>query len=401
MAADWKEYKLGELCDLIGGYAFKSQDFGNYSDKVIKITNINPPIVDASNLVGVNLSKYDYKKLEKYKVTQGDYVLAMTGATIGKLGKIVDDVDYYVNQRVLIFKPIGELVDKNYLFYCLLKNDFKNFILNYVDSETAQANISATTVGLYSCTIPNLQTQQKIAKILSSFDEKIELNNKINENLHAQAQAIFKSWFVDFEPFGGTMPSDWEEKKVCDVFDITIGKTPPRKELCWFSHKESDIRWLSISDMKNNDCYALTSSEYLTKEAIKKFNIKVVSDNTVLLSFKLTIGRVSIVCGEMATNEAIAHFNTDDKELVEYLYCYLKNYNYQSLGNTSSIATAVNSKIIKTIPFILPTREVIEDFHSIIVPYFGKIKNNILENIKLAQIRDTLLPKLMNGELEV
>lgn len=190
MATEWKKYKLGELCNLIGGYAFKSKDFGDYPDKVIKITNINPPIVDVDNLTGVNLAKYNLKKLEKYKVAQGDYVLAMTGATIGKLGKIVEPVDCYVNQRVLIFKPKDYLVNKTYLFYYLLQTEFKNFILNYIDSETAQANISTNTIGAYNCIIPDLKVQQKIAKILSSLDDKIELNNKINENLHAQAQAI-------------------------------------------------------------------------------------------------------------------------------------------------------------------------------------------------------------------
>ncbi len=395
MAAEWKETKLIDFMDFNPVLSIKK----NSKAKKVPMEMLLP---FTRKINGYEVT--EYKGGSKFQ--NGDTLLARITPCLenGKTAfvSILEEGETAFGSTEFIVLRAKKNVSDPFFIYYLMRSPFiREIAIKSMIGSSGRQRVQQDVLENLEICLPPLEAQQKIAKILSSLDEKIELNNKINENLHAQAQAIFKSWFVDFEPFGGTMPSDWEEKKVCDVFDITIGKTPPRKELCWFSHKESDIRWLSISDMKNNDCYALTSSEYLTKEAIKKFNIKVVSDNTVLLSFKLTIGRVSIACGEMATNEAIAHFNTDDKELVEYLYCYLKNYNYQSLGNTSSIATAVNSKIIKTIPFILPTREVIEDFHSIIVPYFGKIKNNILENIKLAQIRYMLLPKLMSGELEV
>jgi type I restriction enzyme S subunit len=103
----------------------------------------------------------------------------------------------------------------------------------------------------------------------------------------------------------------------------------------------------------------------------------------------------------MTTNEAIAHFKTDKKEINEYLYCYLKSFNYQTMGSTSSIATAVNSKIIKGMPFVVPTDEELMGFHSVAAPMFAKIKANQRENDNLIQLRDTLLPKLMSGELDV
>ena len=121
----------------------------------------------------------------------------------------------------------------------------------------------------------------------------------------------------------------------------------------------------------------------------------------MLLSFKLTVGRVAITYGEMATNEAIAHFKTDKPFINEYLYCYLKNFNYQTMGSTSSIATAVNSKIIKAMPFVVPTVEELSKFHAIAGPTFKKILNNELENETLTKTRDTLLPRLMSGELDV
>jgi len=194
------------------------------------------------------------------------------------------------------------------------------------------------------------------------------------------------------------------ERRICradEYFDISIGKTPPRKEPQWFSHNPNDITWVSIADMGSCGAFISSSSEQLTLDAVKKHNIKIIPDNTVLLSFKLTVGRVAITDGEMTTNEAIAHFKTDNKAINEYLYCYLKKFNYQTMGSTSSIAIAVNSKIIKGMPFIVPTDSEIAEFHNLASPMFGLIKANLKEANRLANIRDSLLPKLMSGEIDV
>lgn len=207
--------------------------------------------------------------------------------------------------------------------------------------------------------------------------------------------AVYNERFVEAENI---------ERCICradEYFDISIGKTPPRKEPQWFSFNSSDVTWVSISDMGSCGLYISSSSEQLTPEAVVRHNVKIVPDNTVLLSFKLTVGRVAITDGEMTTNEAIAHFKTENKAINEYLYCYLKKFNYQTMGNTSSIATAVNSKIIKEMPFIVPVGSELAEFHKFAAPMFALIKSNLKEIERLAVIRDTLLPRLMSGELDV
>ena len=198
-------------------------------------------------------------------------------------------------------------------------------------------------------------------------------------------------------------PSD--NRKICraeQYFDISIGKTPPRKEPKWFTTIHSDNAvWVSISDMGNCGLFIADSSEYLTPAAVDKFNVVTVPDNTVILSFKLTVGRIAISDGCLTTNEAIAHFKTENKAINEYLYCYLKSYNFQTLGSTSSIATAVNSKIIKAMPFSVPTDEGIALFHDFAAPIIEKINACQHENSRLTELRDTLLPKLMSGEIDV
>lgn len=199
----------------------------------------------------------------------------------------------------------------------------------------------------------------------------------------------------------GMIPKGWKVGKAEDFYKITIGKTPPRKEQVWFTESIDDVKWVSISDMGNCGCFIADSSEYLTHEAIQKFNIGIVPEDTILLSFKLTIGRVAIAMCDLTTNEAIARFCLSDNALREYTYLMLKQYNYANLGSTSSIATAVNSKIIKQMRVLMPQSNVLEKFNKVLKPLFENIKKNQHEITHLTALRDTLLPKLMSGEIKV
>lgn len=227
-----------------------------------------------------------------------------------------------------------------------------------------------------------------------------------NHNLEEQARSLYKSWFIDFEPFKdgkfvdselGMIPAGWRSMRAEDICPINIGKTPPRKELEWFSANKEDCTWVSIADMSDCGTYIDSSSENLSQEAIRKFNISVVPAGSVLLSFKLTIGRVAIADKELTTNEAIARFITNSNALTDYLYLALKDYDYSRLGSTSSIATAVNSKIIKAMPLIYPGIDVINKFAGIVAVLFEEINKRQRENKLLAEIRDLALPRLMSG----
>lgn len=331
----------------------------------------------------------------RFSLKKGDILVARTGATIGVNIQIKDNLTAVYNNGLIRLKINNEIANNKFVFYNLQTQYYKNFINAISAGTSTQPNMQINSLLSFEIPFPPLEIQEKIARILLSLDDKIELNNKINQNLEQQAQAIFKSWFVDFEN---------PKRKTCkaeEYFSISIGKTPPRKEPEWFSLNSIDKKWVSISDMGNCGVFILNSSEYIKDSAIDKFNIVLVPKDTVILSFKLTVGRVAITNEEMTTNEAIAHFKTDNKKIKEYLYCYLKNYNFQTMGSTSSIATAVNSKIIKSMPFIIPTDDKIEKFHQVAKFIFEKIRINQIENEKLKQLRDTLLPKLMSGEIDV
>ena len=148
--------------------------------------------------------------------------------------------------------------------------------------------------------------------------------------------------------------------------------------------------------------YADKTSERLTKEAVDRFNVKIVPANTAVLSFKLTIGRVAITEGEMLTNEAIAHFVPLRKGVgSEYTYCLLAQYDYHSLGSTSSIATAVNSQILRDMPLVVPPENIARSFCDAAMPLFWSIKCSQQETHCLSDLRDALLPKLISGEIRI
>lgn len=315
-------------------------------------------------------------------------VLIGRKGTIGKV-KYVEHPFWTVD--TLFYTIVNtDIVLPKYLYYVMSLMDLNNY-----NEGTTIPSLRTETLNRLEFDIPSLVEQETILSCLNPIDEKIALNNAINNNLLDQVLTLYRNKFVDAVN---------DERQICradEYFDISIGKTPPRKEPQWFSTNPQDIDWVSISDMGTCGLYISNSSEQLTKEAVERHNVKVVPDNTVLLSFKLTVGRIAITNGEMTTNEAIAHFKTDKKEINEYLYCYLKCFNYQTMGSTSSIATAVNSKIIKGMPFVVPTDDELKEFHDFAAPMFAKIKTNQVETDNLTSLRDTLLPKLMSGELDV
>lgn len=295
----------------------------------------------------------------------------------------------------IVFRAKEGLTTPDFVYYLVCSSLVRDPAIKSMVGSSGRQRVQTDVVKNLEINFPPLPEQAKIASVLRLLDDKIALNNKINNNLLEQVLALYRNRFVD------TVNN---ERRICradEYFDISIGKTPPRKEPQWFSTNPQDVTWVSISDMGTCGHYIGSSSEQLTKEAVDRHNVKIVPDNTVLLSFKLTVGRIAITNGEMTTNEAIAHFKTDKKEINEYLYCYLKCFNYQTMGSTSSIATAVNSKIIKGMPFVVPTDDELIDFHSVAAPMFAKIKANQTESEKLTAVRDTLLPKLMSGELDV
>ena len=404
---DLKTYKLEELTIGKGSYGIAASaiPFNPSKHTYLRITDIN----DDGTLNKKGLMSVDDKNAGNYTLKENDIVFARTGNSTGRSYFYDGSDGELVYAGFLIKFSIDEKkVNPRILKYYTHSKPYFDWVRSF-DTGGTRGNINAKTYGSLPITLPSREVQDKIVNILKSLDDKIELNRRINDNLEQQAQALFKSWFVDFEPFKddkfieselGMIPEGWRVGKAEDFYKINIGKTPPRKEQKWFSHDSSNITWVSISDLGAGGYYIFESSEYLTKEAVDNFNVVMVPKYTVLLSFKLTVGRVAIAGKDLTTNEAIARFVTS-KVNREYTYLLLKGYNYNLLGSTSSIATAVNSKIIKEMKIVMPENEVLNRFSSLVKPYFDQIQKKEEENNQLIALRDSILPKLMSGELKI
>ncbi len=402
MRSEWKEYTVQDLIDQ--GMLEEPLDgnHGSIHPKTSDYVDSGVPFIMANDLVNgslnfsdcVFISEKQASTLRKGFAKPGD-VLLTHKATVGRTAIVPETYKTIILTPQVTYYRIIKGIDNRYLKYYFDSPFFQTTLSNWAGSGSTRAYLGITAQHKLPVIIPPYEEQVRIADFLGAIDDKIYQNNKINDNLLQQAQALYREMFVS------SANAQRRECRAEEYFDIAIGKTPPRKEHQWFTTNPSDVTWVSISDMGSCGTYISRSSEQLTPEAVDKFNIKVIPSNTVLLSFKLTVGRIAITHGEMTTNEAIAHFKTDKPYINEYLYCYLKDFNYQTMGSTSSIATAVNSKIIKAMPFIIPADDEISRFHSVAGPMFEQILNNQLENDSHAEMRDTLLPKLMSGELDV
>ena len=299
---------------------------------------------------------------------------------------------------VLVLRAKSNVCSK-FLYYVL--SDDKFFEYDTATSKgTKMPRGDKVAIMKYSVPQYDLPTQEKIARVLSSLDDKIELNNKINQNLEQQAQAIFKSWFVDFEPFGGKIPDDWRIGNLNDLSkEIICGKTPSTKNKEFYG---KDVPFITIPDMHGN-VFVINTERYLSTIGANTQNNKFLPPNSICVSCIATAGLVSITSVVSQTNQQINSIIPSNNNWVYYIYLYLKNLSkhIQMLGSSGSTTCNLNKGQFSKINILCPNKNVINDFYNIVFPIFSQILINQQENINLTQLRDTLLPKLMFGEIDV
>ena len=400
---EWKEYELSELIDEISMGPFGS------NIKVECFTDSGVPVLNGSNLVGLKLNedKFNYvteekaASLGKANAYRNDIVITHRG-TLGQIVYIPQNskYDHYVISQSQFRVRCNQKVLPEYLVYYFHTRIGQHQLL----SNASQVGVPAlarptTTFQKLRVVLPPLPTQQKIAAILSSLDDKIELNNKINTNLEQQAQALFKNWFVDFEPFGGKMPERWKMGTIADFGDVVCGKTPSTKVKDYYGDKTP---FITIPDMHNN-VFACYTERYLSEKGELSQKGKTLPQNSVCVSCIATPGLVVMVDEPSQTNQQINSIIPKDN--MSSCYVYLTMYyladTIKMLGSSGSTTANLNKEQFSKIAVLIPTTKDLQNFDKLIKPIFENIKNNQHENKKLTSLRDTLLPKLMNGEINV
>ena len=410
---EWKEYKLGELIELKNGVAFKSSEFIDAGIPVIKIKNVKPNTILFDDLSYVAEESSLNKRC--FWIRPSDILITMTGnrkdggadSWVGKVALFKKEGKYLLNQRVSAIRVKDDkAIDYIYLAYLLSSWDSQLYFVNHSNSSGGQANISPSVVNDYEIVIPSLQTQQKIANILSSLDDKIEVNRRINEQLEELAQALFKSWFVDFEPFKdgefveselGMIPEGWKVCELQELVNIKRGGSPrPIQNFL----AETGYNWLKISDATS------TSSPFIyeIKECIKEEGLSktvFLKAGNLVLSNSATPGIPKFLGIDSCIHDGWLYFPKSNlsNEFLYLLFKYKRKY-LISQGN-GSVFTNLKTDIVKMMQLAIPDDSIISSFDIVIKSIFENIKKNQQEITHLTNLRDTLLPKLMSGEIDV
>ncbi len=398
---EWKECKLGEYLYIKGRIGWK----GLKKDEYLKESPYR--IINGESLTekGIEWSKAGFITKERYDESPeimleiNDILLSKDG-TIGKIGFVKELLSpTTVASGIFVIRNIKpEIIDTMFIYHFLRSSKFKNFIKMRTEGSVIP-HLYQKDFEELDFPLPPLPTQQKIADILSSLDDKIELNNKINTNLEQQAQALFKNWFVDFEPFGGKMPEGWEEGIISDLGKVICGKTPSTKIKEYYG---LDIPFITIPDM-HNSVYACYTERYLSTQGAKSQEGKNLPPNSICVSCIATPGLVVLTDRISQTNQQINSIIPNNNVSPYYVYLTIQNLSetITMLGSSGSTTSNLNKEQFSKIKIIIPNDKTMKEFDSCVQPMFEKIRTLLKENYELVTIRDTLLPKLMNGEIDV
>lgn len=411
MKSNWNEVKIDDICSIRRGASPRPiqkyiSERGIPWVKIADATSSNSRFINETKEFIIEEGKEKSRYIEK-----GTLILS-NSATPG-LPKFMN-INGCVHDGWLILDGFKGVYD-NFLYYNLIENRIKLLSLS---NGSVFRNLKTDIVKNFNIKLPPLEEQKSIAKILSDLDEKIEVNNKINKNLEEMAQAIFKQWFVDFEfpneegkPYkssGGEMveselgmiPKGFkisELKEIAD--DIITGKTPSTKNKENYGEK---YPFITIPDM-HNSIFINSSERYLSEKGSETQKSKLLPKNSIIVSCIATVGLVSITTKESHINQQINAVIIDKIEYLYYLYEAIKRKKelLLAIGSSGSATLNVNKKEFEKIKYLNPTNYYVNLFNSKVNILYEKIKANILENERLEKLRDTLLPKLMSGEIRV
>jgi type I restriction enzyme, S subunit len=426
--SEWKKVKLGEVADVLSGYAFKSKDFVEQGVPVVKIKNITPPVVDISEVEYVTEEMYEDKK--RYSLSYNDILISLTGShinqmnsAVGKIGRVrIKDKKLLLNQRVgKIYVTDTEKCDCDFLFYYLSQEEIRYKLASSAGGSANQANISPVSIKNLDIFLPPLSEQREIAAILLSLDEKIELNNEMNKTLEEMAQAIFKRWFVDFEfpnengePYKssggkfveselGMIPEGWIASNVLNHIEEFSQKNKEKKNYPVLSVTKDGVF------VETNEYFQQETFEFYDKTVYSKklAQYKLIYKNYIGYNpSRANIGSIAMLKShEVGLISPIYKVFKLNKEISPYYFeQYMKDPEFiRLIRHYSSGTTRQNFDLncFRFFKLVVPPMEVQKNYEKIAMIIEERIKQNTKEIELLRELRDTLLPKLMSGEIRV
>ena len=405
--------RLSDICLKIGSGATPTGGKSAYLMKGISL-------IRSQNVLDISfaedglayISDEQARKLQNVEILEGDILLNITGDSVARVCIVPNHIlPARVNQHVAIIRVDKTKADNNYILYSLIKS--KKTLLALASAGSTRNALTKKMIEEFEVFLPSLAEQKRIASILSSLDDKIAVNRRINANLEAQAEALFKSWFVDFTPFKdqpfvdselGPIPQGWKVGKLGDYCEVKSGYA--FKSSWWTNKGYKIIKIKNISengDINLNDCSCV-----LPENCDKAKNFIANTGDIVIAMTGATIGKFNIIPKideKFYINQRVGKFFLGEKpiEKVPYIYCFLKQENISTQiiqKGQGSAQPNISGADIESIPMLTPM-SIILKYNKMCQPLFEKILSNRLESKKLSALRDTLLPKLMSGEIKL
>ena len=400
----WKQDRLIDILDTLIDYRGKTPNkvergIPLITAKIVKNGRIETPT--------------EFLPVEEYKDWMvrgypqvGDVVLT-TEAPLGEVAQLKDD-KIALAQRIVCLRGKEDALDNTYLKYFLMSN-IGQYRLKARETGTTVTGIKQSELKEVLIDYPNYELQQKIASILSSLDNKIELNRRINDNLEQQAQALFKSWFVDFEPFKdgkfveselGMIPKGWRVGTLNEIGNVVGGGTPSKSKPEYYC--SDGIAWITPKDLSISKTKFISNGEIdITELGYKNSSAKIMPKGSILFSSRAPIGYIAIALNDITTNQGFKSV-IPKKAGTAFIYLYLKDsvdsIESQATGSTFKEASGA---LMKTQKVLIPSGHIYDDFENLLRPIFKKQADSEIECRNLSTIRDTLLPKLMSGKLKI
>ena len=403
---EWKEVTLGDLCEIssskrIFAKEYQSDGVPFYRGKEIIAKQKGNAI---SNELFISRNRYEEIKA-RYGVPQQRELLLTSVGTLGVPYVIKEEEFYFKDGNLTWFRHFNGL-DVEYLYYWFLSPYGKNEINTKAIGSTQKA-LTIDSLSKFDIKIPaNLDDQRRIASILSSLDQKIELNNKINADLEEMAQAIFKNWFVDFEPFKdgkfvdselGMIPEGWKVGRLTDVIKLMPGGTPKTSEPLYWDN--GTIPFFSPKDV--NGVYCFATEKHITEAGLNKCSSNLYPKDTIFITCRGTVGKVCLAACDMAMNQSNYAIKAIDGYSQYYVFFLVKSVVERLIKKSNgAVFSAITSKDFDE-EILIPSQKAVEDFTNVIDGFFRRIFTICTENFRLSLLRDTLLPRLMSGEIEV
>ena len=396
---EYKEIKdVAEVTKLAG---FEFTKYIKYIDDgeiiALRALNLRRGELDLSDIKRIDKKVSD--SLLRSKLYKNDIILTYTGNGYGDCAIIEEDDKYHLAPNICKIMPNTEKIDPYFLYSYIRTAEFYQTMSNHMTG-SGQPTIPMKTIRVLKVPVPSMKEQKIIASFMKSINHTIRNNEIINKNLEQQAQALYCSWFVNYEPFDGTKPTDWIDGTIDDLgTEIICGKTPSTKKTEYYG---GNTPFITIPDM-HGCVYNVSTERYLSVAGVASQPKKTLPPNTVCVSCIGTAGLVTLVSEESQSNQQINSIVPKEGISAYYIYLLMQTLSetINKLGQSGSTIVNLNKTQFGKIQVTIPSKQALRAFDFLCKPLFEMILSNQQEIIKLAKLRDALLPKLMSGELDI